>query len=168
MGRTKHTIVTNTSIKARQLLSEALITLSTAGSFWYNITGDQTLLCALMLRLGFESKFEWYSFLSSANLAEYNPSRRGGMRLKIKIDEWQDFLSERGGYGLSCELFTIKSNNLDLASFAEGTAQDGERNHIYTLRIGHKDENYRDKFTAQVGANVLLDYLAMLTNSSPL
>ena len=64
------------------------------------------------------------------------------------------FLSEDGGYGLSSELFTITDNNIDLASFAEGSTQDRRRNRIYTLRIGQKDENYRDKFTSQVGAKV--------------
>ena len=149
-------VITLSSVKARQLLSDALIVLATAGSFWYNITGDQTLLCALMLRLGFQSKFEWYSFLSLANLAEYLPSRHGGIKLQIKLAEWQDFLSEDGGYGLSRKLFSITYNDIDLASFAKGTTQDGRRDRIYTLRIGQKDENYRDKFTSQVGAKVHL------------
>ena len=86
--------------------------------------------------------------------AEYLPSRHGGMKLQIKLAEWQDFLSEDGGYGLSRKLFSITFNDIDLASFAKGTTQDRRRNRIYTLRIGQKDENYRDKFTSQVGAKV--------------
>lgn len=132
MGK-RNKVITQTSIRARQLLAEALITLATTSSFWYNVTGDSRLLCSLMVRLGFESAFEWYSFLSAADLAEYTRSKYGVLQLNIKYQEWTDFLKEGGQYGLCEELFTFRKYRLDLASFADGKKQDGPRDEFYAL-----------------------------------
>ena len=107
-----------------------------------------------MVRLGFESAFEWYSFLSAADLAEYTRSKHGVLQLNIKYQEWIDFLKKGDQYGLCKELFTFRKYRLDLASFADGKKQDEPRDEFYALRIWHKGDYHVDKFTDQVCAHV--------------
>ena len=142
-------IIKRSSIKARWLLAEALLVLATAGAFWYTIDGNQTLLCALMTRLGFASEFEWFSFLHTANLANYKRQSDGSYRFAIKYSVWMTFLSQDGGYGLSKDLFSISRNHLDWESFIEGSTQDGTQDRVYSVRIGHKDGHWTNSITDQ-------------------
>ena len=115
----------------------------------YGGTSCKVSLCSL---LGFFQPMDYYAYLVSKGLAayEFNLKKRG-MEIEIKIDKWEQFLSN-GRYGLaSPQNAELSVTKMDMENFLCGKKQqDSKRSRHYLIRLGNKDSNtYAPKISQQ-------------------
>ena len=103
--RSRRSSTNNESVQQQQqveeeeeedVLAELLGILSKGSSHWYSINGETSCKVSLCSLLGFFQPMDYYAYLVSKGLAAYKfNSKKREMVIEIKINKWEQFLSNK-------------------------------------------------------------------------
>ena len=135
---------TKTMQRAQALLLVLLRFTAQSDAHWFTINGETSRENSLCRRLGFYDQTDYYAFLVTGGLAEYEINKKGGHKeLKIYKDAWDQMLNSLPD---KAELFELNQKQFDIDNAIKGVK--ARKDHLFdfqVIRIGQRcDDTYKN------------------------